>query len=205
MEQIIYLLLSLLLLLSTIQIFMCDSDNAVYGFLFLFFNVCFATLIVLIFDLGFLGLLFILVYADVVLFLFTLLVIETKEMSSAARSLFFHTFLVLSIFLFIILFDLFRALEFYKKYSPDGSIYLKTVCGIKIWLVYDQLKEKFDLYLVLEALYKDNYSLYCIMAAYILFIALFGVLFFTIEELKQEQKRRGKQQISKSNFFNFFK
>jgi NADH:ubiquinone oxidoreductase subunit 6 (subunit J) len=189
MKEKIYLLLGILLLLSTIQVFTCD--NPVYSVIFLILNFCFAALIVLIFDLGFLGFLFMLVYVVVVILLFVLLVINTKKKPSATRNSFFHAFLVLSIFLFIILFDLFKSIYFYKTYSQDERIYLKTVCGIKIWLVYDQLKKKFNLYLILQALFKDNYSLYSIMAGYILFIALLGAVFLIIE-LKKKPKKRGK-------------
>ena len=57
MEQNIYLILASFLLLSTIQVFLCD--NAVYSVLFLILNFCLSALILLTFKVEFLGLLFI--------------------------------------------------------------------------------------------------------------------------------------------------
>lgn len=92
MEQKIYLILSFLLLLSTIQVFICD--NAVYSVLFLILNFCLSALILLTFKIEFLGLLFIMVYvgAVAVLFLFVIMMIDTKKKSSPTNNLFFKPF-----------------------------------------------------------------------------------------------------------------
>jgi len=200
MQEKIYLLLAFLLLLSTIQVFICD--NAVYSVLFLILNFCLSALILLILKIELLGFLYIMVYYGAVIFLFVALVITTKKKSSATRSLFFHAFLVLSIFFFIILSDFFEALYFHK--TCTWGIYLQPMGGIKFFALRDQLNQNFDFYLILEDLYKHNYSLYFVMIGYTLLLALSGAVLLTIE-LKEKQKKGVKSQISKSNFFNFFK
>jgi len=204
MEQNIYLILASFLLLSTIQVFLCD--NAVYSVLFLILNFCLSALILLTFKVEFLGLLFIMVYvgAVAVLFLFVIMMIDTKKKIITNKQSFFPFFLLISILLFIILFNFFESSHFFKqKYLSDQDIYLKTIGGIKFCLLVSryQLDKIFNLYTVGQALY-NNYNIGFILAGYILLIALVGAVFLTID-LKEESKKE-KSQIPKSNFFNFF-
>lgn len=205
MEQKIYLILSFLLLLSTIQVFICD--NAVYSVLFLILNFCLSALILLTFKIEFLGLLFIMVYvgAVAVLFLFVIMMIDTKKKIITNKQSFFQAFLLLSILLFIILFNFFESSHFYKQvYSSYQNIYLYATDGIKFSLLLNQhqLDKNFNLYIIGQALY-NNYNIGFIIAGYILLIALLGAVFLTIG-LKEESKKE-KSQVSKSNFSNLFK
>lgn len=190
--EILYYTLTILIIIAGVFIFL--SNNPVHSVLFLILTFCIASLILLMFEIEFLGLLFIMVYvgAVAVLFLFVVMMINTKKIIpkdiSTSQALLLTSLLSILIikitsFFKDIFFDAYNAQAFFKNKN------LNT-------LFFDKLT---NIEVIGQGLY-NNYSIAVLLAGFVLLIALIGCVCLTIDLKKKKIIDKSYRQLSKASY-----
>jgi NADH-quinone oxidoreductase subunit J len=170
--QILHYLLTLLLLTTAALVFI--SNNPVHSVLFLILNFCISSLILFIFEIDFLGLLFIMVYvgAVAVLFLFVVMMLNTKKLIKKDFSFFNYCMIKLVTIIVFIFIDNQLQSAFFNQ-SNNNVILNEFNRSI---LNFDALSntEKIG-----QSLF-NNYGIAVLIAGFILLIALVGCIALTV-------------------------
>ena len=189
--QSLHIFLALFLIISSFFVFI--SENPVHSVLFLILGFCSASSILFIFNIDFLGVLFIIIYvgAIAVLFLFVVMMLNVKvsEVNSS-------TYLPL-IFLSstVVLVQLYSNLDLiFFNYSLDNN-----------YIIFSNLLDNLsNIDLFGQALY--NYFLVCfLIAGLILLVAMVGAIVLTLNYNSNKKTELVNKKLSRSdNFLAFF-
>ena len=189
--ELLHTFLTFLLLITGIFIFI--STNPVYSVLFLILNFCIAAIILFMLGIEFLGLLFIMVYvgAVAVLFLFVIMMINTKKI--VMRQLSLHTYFIIIFFCSISYIKLnFIFNDTFFNQSDENVILNNFNSSI---LQVDNLS---NIELIGQSLY-NNYNIALLLAGFILLIALIGCICLTIDFKQKKSIDKSYKQLSKDN------
>lgn len=196
--QLIHYLLTISLLLTAILIFI--SNNPVHSVLFLILCFFFSTAVLLMFGAEFLGLLFIMVYvgAVAVLFLFVVMMIETKK-GVEQQTPFLKYFLIK---LFTILFFIFVDYNLHNSFfNASGQHTLIDQFDFSI-IQFDHLT---NIELIAQSLF-NNYNIAILIAGFILLVALIGCVCLTIPfKKKSKLNEQSQKQNARSSTIHIFK
>jgi NADH-quinone oxidoreductase subunit J len=187
--ELLHSLLTLFLLTTSLFIFI--SSNPVHSVLFLILSFCIAALILLLFSVDFLGLLFVMVYvgAVAVLFLFVVMMINTKKNSVKTFSaLQYFLIIQVGIFIFIKLHFFFND-TFFNQFV-ENAIHSDFNDSI---LKIDNLH---NTQIIGQALY-NNYNIAVLIAGFVLLIALIGSISLTISFKNDQKLNKSYKQLSK--------
>lgn len=186
--------LSFLLLFSSI--FVLISENPVHSVLFLILTFCNAAAILLLLNVEFLGLIFIIVYvgAIAVLFLFVVMMLNVKIYSSKSFSQ--KPFIFLAGFISIS--QIFLLLE--KTFSNSNTLIANDTVSVVSFL--DSLS---SIDVLGQALY-NNYIICFLIAGLVLLVAMIGAIVLTLNFSSQRKNELVFRQLSRSdNFLAFFR
>ena len=199
MFETIHATLTLLLLYTGAYIFIVS--NPVYSVLFLILSFCNAAMILFLFKIEFLGLVFLMIYvgAVAVLFLFVIMMINTKTIKSTTLN--FNKILVGLLLSLIFFFNLsfFINRSFFNINSKDLLITENNN-------LLNQIDFLSNTEILGQCLY-NNYNIGVLIAGFILLIALIGSICLTLD-FKKEVKPQNKdnRQLSRNfellNYFN---
>jgi NADH-quinone oxidoreductase subunit J len=192
--QTFHYLLTLLLLTTASLVFI--SNNPVHSVLFLILNFCISAVILFIFEVDFLGLLFIMVYvgAVAVLFLFVVMMLNTKKLIK--REFYFLNYCIIklvAIFFFIFIDSEFQSVFFN---SFNNNVIVKEF-NTSI-LNFDTLS---NTEIIGQSLF-NNHGIAVLIAGFILLIALVGCIILTIP-IRNKVDITYKQ-LSRKNNLNYF-
>ena len=187
--QSLHLFLTAFLIISGFLVFF--SENPVHSVLFLIITFCNAASILFLFNVDFLGLLFIIIYvgAIAVLFLFVVMMLNVKIYS-------FNNFSYLPIIFLggvILVIQIFLSLN-----NIFSSNFTGTITKV---MVFDNLN---NIDVFGQALY--NYYIICfLIAGLILLVAMIGAIVLTLNFRSQRKSELAGRQLSRSdNFLAFF-
>jgi len=186
--------LTFLLLFSSV--FVLISENPVHSVLFLILTFCNAAAILLLLNVEFLGLIFIIVYvgAIAVLFLFVVMMLNVKIYSSKSYSQ--KPFIFLAGF--ICLGQIFLLLE--KTFSNSNTIIAEDSVSVVSFL--DSLS---SIDVLGQGLY-NNYIICFLIAGLVLLVAMIGAIVLTLNFSSQRKNELVFRQISRSdNILAFFR
>ena len=190
----------LCLLLLGCGLLMCNSINPVESVLFLILAFCNAAAILFLFNVEFLGLIFIIIYvgAIAVLFLFVIMMLNIKNNNNKdQKSKIMMHFLYFSFFylIFILLFFFIT-----KTFCKDSFVMLTST--LEISSLIDNLN---NIDIMGQVLF--NYFLVCfLLAGLILLIALVGSIVLTLRFNTSDASQLVDRQLSRTdNFLSFFK
>jgi NADH-quinone oxidoreductase subunit J len=190
----------LCLLLLGCGLLMCNSINPVESVLFLILAFCNAAAILFLFNVEFLGLIFIIIYvgAIAVLFLFVIMMLNIKNNNNKdQKSKIMMHFLYFSFFYLI-----FTLLFFFitKTFCKDSFVMLTST--LEISSLIDNLN---NIDIMGQVLF--NYFLVCfLLAGLILLIALVGSIVLTLRFNTSDASQLVDRQLSRTdNFLSFFK
>lgn len=192
--EILHFFLIFLLLLSSFLVF--TSENPVHSVLFLILAFCNAASILIIFNVEFLGLLFIIIYvgAIAVLFLFVVMMLNVKIYSFTkitSSPLFFLINIIFFIQIYFILDEIFTSFNL----LDNNTIFPfeNNIDSLSNIVVFGQV------------LY--NYYLICfLLAGIILLVAMVGAIILTLNFRSHRKNELVFRQLSRSdNFLSFFK
>ena len=188
MEKIHYLLITLLVI-SALNIFI--SNNPVHSVLFLILSFCMSAIILLMFGVEFLGLVFIMVYvgAVAVLFLFVVMMVNTKKKFVNNFNNLAFIFLVLSVF--IIISNYFFINEAFLNLNNNNIIHYNNY-------VFYNISKQSNLEIIGQVLY-NNYNAAVLLAGYVLLIALIGGVCLTIDFKDSKKFDESYNQLSKTH------
>jgi NADH-quinone oxidoreductase subunit J len=192
---IIHYFLTILLLIIATLIFI--SQNPVHSVLFLILSFFISAITLLTFGVEFLGLLFIMVYvgAVAVLFLFVVMMINTKKIiEKKTPFLRYFTFKILSIILFTQI-DYFLNNAFFndKNFNAISKEFNFSI------IQFDHLT---NIELLAQSLF-NNFNMAILLAGLILLVALIGCICLTIP-FKNVTKFNDQKQNSRSNQIHSF-
>jgi len=186
--------LSFLLLFSSI--FVLISENPVHSVLFLILTFCNAAAVLLLLNVEFLGLIFIIIYvgAIAVLFLFVVMMLNVKIYSS-------KTFIqnpILFLVGFIALSQIFLLLE--RTFLDSNTLIDSENLSVSIFL--DSLS---SIDILGQGLY-NNYIICFLIAGLVLLVAMIGAIVLTLNFSSQRKNEIVFRQLSRSdNFLAFFR
>lgn len=195
---VLHEILCFLLLLS--GAFVCFSRNPVESVLFLILGFCNAAAILILFNVDFLALVFVIIYvgAIAVLFLFVIMMLNIKDseitISKSSfylpRIFFYLGFAyLLSLLLFLILSKVFNKEETFLM-SPYDDLFL----------LVDDLS---NIDILGQHLF-NSYLICVLIAGLILLIALIGAIILTLRFNKVEESQQVNRQLSRSDSFLSF-
>ena len=190
METLHYFL-TFLLLLSGACIFI--SNNPVYSVLFLILNFCIAAIILFILEIEFLGLLFIMVYvgAVAVLFLFVVMMINTKKTIPRRLS-------ITSYFIIILL----MSISYIKLNFIFNDVFFNSTDENVILSSFNSSLQNLDklsnIEVIGQSLY-NNYNVAVLLAGFILLIALVGCVCLTVNFKSNKNIDKSYKQLSKGS------
>lgn len=197
--QYINLFLSFFLILTGCFIFICS--NPVYSTLFLILSFCNAAVILFLFEVEFLGLLFIMVYvgAVAVLFLFVIMMIDTKTVQS---KMVYPRYVSLYLFFGILTFTQISSFInecFFNEHTFNNLFYNKN-------LALNFLENYNNIEVIGQALF-NNYNVAILLAGFILLIALIGSICLTLDfkqinTVKQTDLKQLSRDFNSLNLFN---
>jgi NADH-quinone oxidoreductase subunit J len=188
--QFLHYFLTILIVLSATAIFL--SNNPVYSVLFLILNFCIASIILFMFEIEFLGLLFIMVYvgAVAVLFLFVVMMINTKKIIEKKKSTELIFLLSLSL-----------SLLFIKLHFAFNDTFFNSSDDEAINSIFDKILIKSDnlsnVEIIGQALY-NNYNIAVLLAGFVLLIALIGCVCLTVDYKEKKKIDKSYKQLSKN-------
>jgi len=190
--QSLHLFLAFFLIFSSFLVII--SDNPVHSVLFLILAFCNASSILFIFNVDFLGVLFIIIYvgAIAVLFLFVVMMLNVKiyalNSSSYIPIIFFSSIIILV-----------------QLYLNLDSIFFNYSLDTNTFIFLNFLDNLSNIDLFGQALY--NYFLVCfLIAGLILLVAMVGAIVLTLNFCSNRKKELVNKQLSRSdNFLAFFK
>ena len=197
--EYLHIILCMLLFISGLKV--AFSTNPVESVLFLILAFCNAGAILILFNIEFLGLIFIIVYvgAIAVLFLFVIMMLNVKIYENVLfelltknnHSIIFIFFLVY--FIFIILFTYIKSIFYSNVLVQNNFISKFSVDNLNNIDVLGQI------------LY--NYYLSCfLLAGLILLVSLIGAVVLTLRFNNVQKNQLTNRQLSRSdNFLSFFK
>jgi NADH-quinone oxidoreductase subunit J len=195
--QFIHNLLLIFLLFTAISIF--TTSNSVYSVLFLVLCFIFSAIILILFQTDFLALLFVMIYvgAVAVLFLFVIMMIDTKSVRQKVSFLsskeYFFIFYISMLFI-IKLYFVFKGQFF------DRDEELNFYPGL-----YTDISEKLtNVELIGQVLY-NNYGVFVLVAGFVLLIALIGSICLTLDFKKEKTNNSNKQATRDSGPLNLYK
>jgi NADH-quinone oxidoreductase subunit J len=186
--------LTFLLLFSSV--FVLISENPVHSVLFLILTFCNAAAILLLLNVEFLGLTFIIVYvgAIAVLFLFVVMMLNVKIYSLKSYSQ--KPFIFLAGF--ICIGQIFLLLE--KTFSNSNTLITDDSLSVVAFL--DSLS---SIDVLGQALY-NNYIICFLIAGLVLLVAMIGAIVLTLNFSSQRKNELVFSQLSRSdNFLAFFR
>ena len=190
--QSLHLFLTFFLIFSSFFVFI--SDNPVHSVLFLILAFCNASSILFIFNVDFLGVLFIIIYvgAIAVLFLFVVMMLNVKIYTSNSSS--YLPIIFLSIVIIIV-----------QLYLNLDSIFYNASLDENTFVFYNFLDSLSNIDVFGQALY--NYFLVCfLIAGLILLVSMIGAIVLTLNFSSQRKSELVNKQLSRSdNFLAFFK
>lgn len=195
--QSLHFFLTIFLILSSILVF--TSTNSVYSVLFLILAFCNSSAILLLFSAEFLGLIYIIIYvgAIAVLFLFVVMMLNTKNVKTSSSDV--HLYL-----LTIFTFGLFGSIEaffiFDKNFLIDSFFSISQNTS-NFHLLFDDLT---NIDVLGQSLY--NYFLVCfLLAGFVLLVAMIGAIVLTLNFSGSRKNELVSRQLSRSdNFLSFF-
>jgi NADH-quinone oxidoreductase subunit J len=178
------------------SIFVVLSQNPVHSVLFLILAFCNASGILFLFNAEFLGLIFIIVYvgAIAILFLFVVMMLNVKVLSSSLMFYLPFIFLAVSIFafqIFLVFENAFSNFAFWGTSLPyNFENYLDNLGSIDV---------------LGQSLY--NYYLLCfLLTGLVLLVAMIGAIVLTLNFSSHRKNELASRQLSRSdNFLSFFK
>lgn len=200
----LHLVISLFLLLAAIYIFL--TKNSVYSVLFLILCFILSAIILILFEKDFLALLFIMVYvgAVAVLFLFVIMMIDTKSIrkklylpNEAYISLIKITIFSFSIGFLTLFFFL---LNTFQNYKIKNSL---TSVENFIDLIYRLPKKQTNIDILGQVFYND-YGIAVLLAGFVLLIALVGSISLTFDLNSNYVDDTSKQSSRDSNVVKRF-
>jgi NADH-quinone oxidoreductase subunit J len=187
MMEKIHLVLILLLIISAFNIFI--ANNPVHSVLFLILSFCISAIILLMFGVEFLGLIFIMVYvgAVAVLFLFVVMMVNTKKKYINNFNNIALIFLALSAIMLI--HNYFFLNEAFSNYSDimDNNNHF-----------FYNISEQSNLEVIGQVLF-NNYNAAVLLAGYVLLIALIGGVCLTIDYKDSKKLDESYNQLSKTH------
>ena len=197
--EYLHIILCMLLFISGLKV--AFSTNPVESVLFLILAFCNAGAILILFNIEFLGLIFIIVYvgAIAVLFLFVIMMLNVKIYENVLFELLTknnHSIIViffLVYFIFIILFTYIKSIFYSNVLVQNNFISKFSVDNLNNIDVLGQI------------LY--NYYLSCfLLAGLILLVSLIGAVVLTLRFNNVQKNQLTNRQLSRSdNFLSFFK
>lgn len=196
---VLHSFLCLLMFISGLLV--CFSKSPIESVLFLILCFCNAAGILFIFNVEFLGLIFIIIYvgAIAVLFLFVIMMlnIKNKDDLQTNKNNGIFSFLYFALFYFFS-FSLFL---FIKKIFYQSEVFLLE-SKYNIFMYFDNLNN-----IDVMGQYLFNYFLVCfLIAGLILLIALIGAIVLTLRFNNTEESQHVNRQLSRTdNFLSFFK
>jgi NADH-quinone oxidoreductase subunit J len=187
--EFLHYLLTLLFVITSVSIFI--SNNPVHSVLFLILSFCLAALILFMFEVEFLGLLFIMVYvgAVAILFLFVVMMINTKKI--IRKDLSYLNYVTIIFFITILFIKLsFTFNQVFFNQNDDNVIfqYFKPI-------TFEYLS---NMEVLGQALY-NNYNFIILIAGLILLIALIGCIRLTIDFKENKKLNKSYKQLSKNS------
>jgi NADH-quinone oxidoreductase subunit J len=190
-----YLLLFLFVLCA---VFVLISENPVHSVLFLILTFCISAAILFVFNVEFLGLVFIIIYvgAIAILFLFVVMMLNVKVNS-------FISFIRLP-FLFFISFVLFLMISYFFNglFFYQHNLITFTTPYQVFTLLIDNLTNA-D---VLGQILFNNFLSCFLLAGLILLVAMVGAISLTLNYRSERKNELVIRQLSRSdNFLSFFK
>jgi NADH-quinone oxidoreductase subunit J len=172
-------------------LFVSFSNNAISSVVFLILVFCNASILLFMFNVDFLGLIFIIIYvgAVAVLFLFIIMMLPIKRKE---KNLKFFSLVVISLFILI----------FFFLVNYSDSIFNSNFIYTYSYFFFDNLTNINSLGQVLF-----NYFIPCfLIAGIILLIALIGSIVLTLKFEYAKKSQISFRQLSRSNdFLSFFK
>ena len=181
--NIIHFTLTFFLVLAAGLIFL--MNNPVHSVLFLILNFCLASLIILIYEVEFLGLLFVMVYigAVAVLFLFVVMMLNIKD-ETKTRLTFLKVYIIILslLILFISIYTFFND-SFFSNYN--------------ILNTFKPLKYLTNTEIIGQILY-NNYYFSFLIGGFILLVALVGAIVLTIHFKDSEELDKSYVQLSRT-------
>jgi NADH-quinone oxidoreductase subunit J len=186
--------LSFLLLFSSI--FVLISENPVHSVLFLILTFCNASAILLLLNVEFLGLIFIIIYvgAIAVLFLFVVMMLNVKIYSSKS----FAQNPIVFLIGFIAFSQIFLLLE--KTFLDSNTLIASETVSVSTFL--DSLS---SIDVLGQGLY-NNYIICFLIAGLVLLVAMIGAIVLTLNFSSQRKNEIVFRQLSRSdNFLAFFR
>lgn len=190
-----YLLLFLFVLCT---VFVLISENPVHSVLFLILTFCISAVILFIFNVEFLGLIFIIIYvgAIAILFLFVVMMLNVK-INSFVSFIKLPAILFFSFLLFLTLFYFLDDLFFYEQ----NFILVK-----KPFQVFNFLIDNLANADVLGQVLFNNFLSCFLIAGLILLVAMVGAISLTLNYRSERKNELVIRQLSRSdNFLSFFK
>ena len=193
--EILHSFLIFLLLLSSIFVFI--STNSVYSVLFLILAFCNSSAILLLFSAEFLGIIYVIIYvgAIAVLFLFVVMMLNTKNTKKISSDSYLYLFAIFSFFLL----GVFEIFFFFDDFIFD-SFFVFNSNGSSYEFFFDNLT---NIDVLGQALY--NYFLVCfLIAGFILLVAMLGAIVLTLNFNSSRKNELVSRQLSRSdNFLGF--
>lgn len=189
MMEKIHIFLLTLLIVSAFNIFL--SNNPVHSVLFLILGFCISAVILLMFGVEFLGLIFIMVYvgAVAVLFLFVVMMVNTKKKSINNFNNFTLVFIALGTLLVMYIYfyinEAFHNLD-YTNINENNSYFFYNI------------SEQNNLEIIGQILF-NNYNAAVLLAGYVLLIALIGGVCLTINFKDNKKYDESYNQLSKTH------
>jgi len=176
-------ILTFFLVLSACSIFL--MNNPVHSVLFLILNFCLASLIILIYEVKFLGLLFVMVYvgAVAVLFLFVVMMLNIKDEIKGKL-----TFLKIYIIILSLLIIFISIYTFFNENFVSNYNVLNT---------FKPLKYLTNTEIIGQILY-NNYYFAFLIGGFILLVALVGSIVLTIHFKDSEELDKSYAQLSRT-------
>ena len=195
-----YFHLFLCVLLFSSCFFVCISESSIQSVLFLILSFCNASMILFLFNVEFLGLLFIIIYvgAIAVLFLFIIMMLNIKF------NIYKNEIYNYKKIYFLILFILFMFCLF-QLTSYLSNIYFKNSLDLinqkEILFIVDNLN---NIDILGQALY-NNFIICFLLAGLILLVALIGSVVLTLKFDTTKKHQISLRQLSRSDkFLSFF-
>lgn len=187
--ELLHLILMFILVVSSLLIFF--SNNHVYSVLFLILSFVISAIILIMFEVEFIGLLFIMVYvgAVAVLFLFVVMMINVKKKSYQIKNpTIIYLNLIAGLFLWIKLYTTINA-TFFNSADNDAILYPFNYTLIQ----FDNLS---NIEVIGQALY-NGYNVAFILAGFILLVALIGSIHLTINFKESKKLDESYKQLSR--------
>lgn len=177
---------------------MITSYNPIFSILFMVNILILIALNLILLDIAYLGLIFIMIYvgAIVILFLFIIMMIPLKKVTYSST-----VYLAISFyFLFFLFFFLLKYLNKFALFSNNYFINIKskthTIFDSNSFIMFEEINN-FNLLRIGNMLF-NNYYLFVIIAGLILLVVMIGSIFLTNEQ----QGKFIRKQLNTTNRFN---